>query len=141
MFPKPQPYDHTLVHQPSDANLSESDIETPTYNSPLKGRHPIDYSKFKTKVCRNYMLGLRCPWEHRCAFSHGPVSGRNASAGAPPPPPPYSAAATESATAPPSYASFVASDSPDASRPPTPPHYPTKFRYDPYTTQGVVFEN
>lgn len=136
MFTKPLSYEQALINQSSDVNFSESDVETPTFNSPLKSRQPIDYSKFKTKMCRNYMLGLRCPWEDRCAFSHGPVAGRNA----PPPPPPYSVVA-DSTAAPPSYASFVASDSPDGSRPPTPPQYPTKFRYDPYTTQGVVFEN
>lgn len=31
----------------------------------------IDYSKFKTKLCRNFSLGLPCPFGDSCAFSHG----------------------------------------------------------------------
>ncbi|CUF25055.1 zinc finger protein, putative [Bodo saltans] len=135
----------------SDANLSESDVDSPLYNNtPIKGsrNNSIDYSKFKTKVCRNYMLGLRCPFEDRCAFSHGPIPRSNsASVAAPPPPPSYADSVNESAIAdadadaPPTYENFLTTESPDCSQPPSPPQYPSKYRYDPYSCQGVIFEN
>lgn len=31
----------------------------------------IDYGKYKTKLCRNYLMGQPCPFESRCAFAHG----------------------------------------------------------------------
>ena len=123
--------------QHSDVNSSESDIDSPAY-TPMKGRQPIDYSKFKTNMCRNYMLGLRCPFEDRCAFAHGPIPSR----GQAPPPPSYNSTVIgESLCAPPSYSAFVSNESPSDSRPQTPPQYPAKYRYDPYNPQGVVFEN
>jgi hypothetical protein len=126
----------------SDANLSESDIDSPLYASPMKGSRntSIDYSKFKTKICRNYMMGLRCPFEDRCAFAHGPIS-RQQQPASPPPPPTYAESVVTDAAAPPTYANFLATESPDASRPPSPPQYPVKYRYDPYSCNGVVFEN
>jgi len=31
----------------------------------------IDYGKYKTKLCRNFIMGVPCPFESRCVFSHG----------------------------------------------------------------------
>jgi hypothetical protein len=31
----------------------------------------IDYAKYKTKLCRNFLMGLPCPFESRCVFAHG----------------------------------------------------------------------
>ncbi|CCW68089.1 unnamed protein product [Phytomonas sp. Hart1] len=41
----------------------------------------IDPTKLKTKVCRNYALGLPCPFEQRCAFSHGDAATRSPTTG------------------------------------------------------------
>lgn len=130
-----------LRSQFSDANLSESDVENGSPTKLETGAPPrIDYTKYKTKYCRNYVMGFRCPFEDRCAFAHGPYQVR---AAPPPPPPSYSEAVTEAlvSVAPPPYSALVASDSPSDSRPPSPPQYPTKYRFDPYTTTGVRFEN
>eukprot|EP00796_Vickermania_ingenoplastis_P005966 gene5966-4275_t len=40
------------------------------FSNSTKRRAKIDYSKYKTKICRHYQLGS-CPFEDRCAFSHG----------------------------------------------------------------------
>jgi hypothetical protein len=134
----------------SDANLSESDVDSPLYNTtPVKAarNNSIDYSKFKTKMCRNYMLGLRCPFEDRCAFSHGPIPRSNSTlvATPPPPPPTYAESVNETtiadADALPTYENFLSTESPDGSQPSSPPQYPSKYRYDPYSCQGVIFEN
>lgn len=36
-----------------------------------KKRRFIDSAKYKTKLCRNYVMGIPCPFAERCAFSHG----------------------------------------------------------------------
>eukprot|EP01063_Lacrimia_lanifica_P033270 TRINITY_DN5869_c0_g1_i4.p2 TRINITY_DN5869_c0_g1~~TRINITY_DN5869_c0_g1_i4.p2 ORF type:complete len:320 (+),score=136.21 TRINITY_DN5869_c0_g1_i4:82-1041(+) len=33
----------------------------------------IDHTKYKTKMCRNYLKGQVCPFGDRCAFAHGEV--------------------------------------------------------------------
>ncbi|CCW61612.1 unnamed protein product [Phytomonas sp. EM1] len=59
--------------------MEDLSAATPMYNeptvdytgSPRRRVQRIDTTKLKTKVCRNYAHGLPCPFEHRCAFSHG----------------------------------------------------------------------
>jgi hypothetical protein len=117
--------------------LFEPVVGSPTTASPSSpSKNVIDYSKFKTKLCRNFLMGLPCPFESRCAFAHSMEEQAQGRAMAPAIP------------RPPSYHDFVAtasvseaalSDSQDSSRPSTPPAYPSRFRYDPYTPAGVIF--
>ena len=99
-------------------------------------RAPIDVTKYKTKMCRNFLLGIPCPFEDRCAFAHGNRQMRSSRASAQPSP----------LKEPPSYNQFMKAadspvDSPRSETPiPPPPGYPSRFRFDPYNTQGVVFE-
>jgi len=98
-------------------------------------RCSIDVTKYKTKMCRNYMLGLPCPFEDRCAFAHGNGqirSNRSSNQGSP-------------SKAPPTYNAFLLAtdspvDSPRSNSPHPPPSYPSRFRFDPYSAQGIVFE-
>jgi len=113
-------------------------VQTPFHTSPMKSKYPsqrIDQTKVKTKMCRNYQLGIPCPFEDRCAFVHGPIVG--AAASAPPPPPPTY---TESFQ---NWNSESFNDSPISSPrlDSPPPPYAQKFRHDPYHPQGIVFEN
>ena len=116
-----------------------SSLSTPVSASPQKA--VIDYSKFKTKLCRNYLMGIACPFESRCAFAHGPEEQQAARAAA--------NACSPTIPSPPSYTAFIsASDSMDdlsgsgaTSRPNTPPAYPTRFRYEPYSQAGIIFAN
>jgi len=121
-------YYFNYPHQQQQLPLGAQQQQGP--HSPHHNRRPvIDYSKFKTKMCRHYLMGLPCPFEDRCAFAHGNDQIRNQAL--PPPPPP-----------PPSYHHFIGSvpESPTESRPDTPPAYPTRFRYEPYSPNGVVYE-
>mmetsp|Transcript_32427 Transcript_32427/g.37485 ORF Transcript_32427/g.37485 Transcript_32427/m.37485 type:complete len:137 (+) Transcript_32427:76-486(+) len=118
--------------QNSEAGFSESDIDSPMYTPSKAGQGK---SSSSVKMCRNFMLGVHCPFEDRCAFSHGPVVNRRSSTTVPPPPPSYAATVND---APPTYTEFIHSEPVVASRPPTPP-YPAKFRYDPYNRDGVVY--
>ena len=34
-------------------------------------RQPIDRQKLKTKLCRNFAMGIDCPYKEKCAFAHG----------------------------------------------------------------------
>lgn len=144
MYAKSLFISESSMSQHSEANLSESDVDSPTsFPTPVKlnRNNSIDYSKFKTKMCRNFLMGVPCPFEDRCAFAHGPLPrGQLEAADEADAPPSYAEAVVVTA-APPSYASFLTVDSPDVSRPPSPPQYPAKFRYDPYSCQGVIFEN
>ena len=125
-------------------SISEYEV-MPNSASPRK--NAIDYTKFKTKLCRHFLMGLQCPFEDRCAFAHGHTV-TTADTESP-------MISPKSATAPPAYGSFVDIESPTDSRPPSPPsygataapapaynsapEYPSRFRHDPYNGSGVVF--
>lgn len=138
--------DNSYMMSQSSWDIPESpDTLSPYYMSPVKGKlsNPIDQSKIKTKMCRNYQLGLPCPFEDRCAFVHGPVIVTKTStvvALAPPPPPPSYTDALQTAW---NSNSDSFNDSPVSSprMESPPPAYPQKFRYDPYHPQGIVYEN
>lgn len=112
---------------------SDSSFEmppSPSYEETVGSLHnaKIDQAKYRTRMCRNYLMGVPCPFESRCVFAHGDVQLR-------------------AQDLPPTYDSLVDSmmnsptvGTPDTSRPTTPPSYPTRFRYDPYTAIGIVFE-
>ena len=36
-----------------------------------KGAPAVDLAKFRTKVCRNWSMGIHCQFAERCAFAHG----------------------------------------------------------------------
>ena len=91
-------------------------------------RNTIDYSKFKTKMCRHYAMGQQCPFEDRCAFAHGEQQ-----VAPPPPPPSYDLFVTHSSANPPESPMDTSSD--------TPPAYPSRFRYDPYSPSSIIFVN
>jgi hypothetical protein len=119
---------------------STQDFQTPTVYQQGQGnnrRTAIDYSKFKTKMCRHFLMGMQCPFEDRCAFAHGNLEQfRTAS-------PMKQQSSSSSSLAPPSYSTFIGSsmsDSPVDSRPDTPPAYPTRYRFEPYSSSGIVYE-
>ena len=80
---------------------------SPTRRSRDEFSEAIDQSKYKTKMCANFMAGLPCHFGDRCAFAHGHVelrhsrasgghvpatiasAGRGSPSGAPQPPPSY----------------------------------------------------
>jgi len=134
----------------SDRSLSNVELGADTFEFPQGGRpakNSIDYSKFKTKMCRHYLNGYQCPFEDRCAFSHGEAPRSR------PPPPSFQEYQSSVETSPvkglppppPSYDDSVAvfgSDSPvEPEEINTPPSYPTRFRYEPYSVAGIVFES
>ncbi|KAH9579919.1 E3 ligase [Trypanosoma melophagium] len=86
------------------------------------GRRGVDFSKFRTRMCRNYTMGLACPFGENCAFSHGDAEPQAARVdeGEMPPPPPYAEAVETELM--------------------LPPAYPSRFRHDPYSFSGVLFE-
>jgi hypothetical protein len=146
-------------------------------------RHPrncrIDYSKYKTRLCRHFVRGMPCPFGDRCVFAHieevekmvvkvpasmpaSPLDPRmriytpeteslpeedcrsseccgdcyvrpcsdgqqqQQSSAALPPPPSYEAALeTEKGVT--SSESFL------------PPSYPLRYRFDPYSPQGIAY--
>ena len=135
----------------SEHSASNVDLAADAFDFPQVGgrtvKNSIDYSKFKTKLCRHYLNGFQCPFEDRCAFSHGeaprsrqpPPSFQEYQSsvesspvkGLPPPPPSYH----ESVAA-------LGSDSPrDSEEISTPPSYPTRFRYEPYSVVGIIYES
>lgn len=63
------------MHSPASPLYRGDHFHLPTSPIHRKPQHSvsnkIDYTKFKTKMCRNYAMGLPCPFESRCAFSHG----------------------------------------------------------------------
>ncbi|KAF8295148.1 zinc finger protein ZFP1 [Trypanosoma cruzi] len=79
-----------------------------------------NYSKFRTRVCRNYSMGITCPFGERCAFSHGEPdkSHVRTEEAELPPPPPYPEGV---------HAEIM-----------LPPAYPSRFRHDPYGPEGFV---
>ncbi|KAG5498716.1 hypothetical protein JKF63_03004 [Porcisia hertigi] len=130
----------------------------------------IDVTKLKTKACRYYVLGVTCPFGDTCAFSHSePVSPTayaparftakspasvnfedlfksgsgqlsdtqsTDAAGEVPervvfgqPPPAYDIALKESETMAAATEELV-----------TPPAYPKRFRFDPYSVTWIAFE-
>jgi len=116
---------------PGYPDASESHIGTPTH--PVYRRAAIDYTKFKTKPCRNFSMGLPCQFEDRCAFAHGderPVFAAPETAATAPPPPSYESL----------FCSTTASLTPDDdSGAGTPPAYPSRYRFDPYSGCGIIF--
>lgn len=154
-------FDNIVPSSPT-GGAPTSPLKSPTGGNHRGNRSAIDYSKFKTKVCRNYLLGIPCPFEDRCAFAHGDVQSQpqghregpptstasnndscsdHGERGMPPPPPPP-APLGGSCALPPSYDDFITSgtESPVESRPATPP-YPARYRYEPYSMAGIVYEN
>jgi len=124
--------------------------QSPSYARPSK----IDYSKFKTRLCRHYVNGNQCPYEDRCAFSHGePFTAAPADARNRAPPPSFTEYQSSGANSPvkgappppPSYLESVltmnSDDSPTESGPGTPPSYPSRFRYEPYSVAGIIYEH
>lgn len=110
--------------QPLTPTYSDARSETSAGfgNSLRYGRRGVDYTKFRTRLCRNFQAGAACPFGDRCAFSHGEAeeSGRRAAESDVPPPPSYAEAVQTEAV--------------------MPPAYPSRFRHDPYSFNGVMFE-
>ncbi|KAH9579861.1 E3 ligase [Trypanosoma melophagium] len=79
--------------------------------------------KFRTRMCRNYTMGLACPFGENCAFSHGDAEPQAARVdeGEMPPPPPYAEAVETELM--------------------LPPAYPSRFRHDPYSVHGFMYED
>ncbi|PBJ78796.1 zinc finger protein ZFP1 [Trypanosoma cruzi cruzi] len=92
--------------------------------NPRYGRRGVDYRQVPDRGCgRNYSMGITCPFGERCAFSHGEPDKshvRTEEAELPPPPP---------------YPEGVQAEIM------LPPAYPSRFRHDPYSFNGVLFEN
>jgi len=127
----------------------------------------IDYNKYKTKLCRNYLMGVPCPFEHRCVFAHGedqipahtgseagfdaPQSPSSAYAGGMDFPMQYAALHNTSGSDdevslhPPTYETFIANTmivetaSPIDSDPASPVS-PIRYRHDPYHPDGYVLK-
>ncbi|RNF09715.1 zinc finger protein ZFP1 [Trypanosoma rangeli] len=111
-----QPHSPTLSDERSENSVGFN-------NASRYGRRGVDYSKFRTRVCRNFSMGIPCPFGERCAFSHGDPEAstvRMEEAELPPPPPYSEAHQTEIML---------------------PPAYPSRFRHNPYDFNGVLFEN
>ncbi|RNC31274.1 zinc finger protein ZFP1 [Trypanosoma cruzi] len=115
----------TRIMQPQTPTFSDarSDNSVGFNTNPRYGRRGVDYSKFRTRVCRNYSMGITCPFGERCAFSHGEPdkSHVRTEEAELPPPPPYPEGV---------HAEIM-----------LPPAYPSRFRHDPYSFNGVLFEN
>ncbi|CAD2218059.1 zinc finger protein ZFP1 [Angomonas deanei] len=116
------------------ASFSEEDLSLSR-----KNRNKIDYSKFKTKLCRNYLNGIPCPFEDRCAFAHGETEA-NAEVQSP-------VSAIHASFAARKEGSDSFSDSQELPPPPSyeesvqPPVYPARFRHDPYSsTSAFTYE-
>lgn len=150
---------------PTSPIYSDNGFEYPT--SPVR-RSPgsrIDYSKFKTKLCRHFVQGSRCPFEDRCAFSHGDGVTEEAPREMIARPRTYllareaerkalderdllegsmeTASSSDSYTAPPppSYDVAVQEDLFVGSDAYTmPPAYSVRYRYDPYSPTCVMYE-
>jgi len=100
---------------------------SPTSGAPSKRNKTssIDSHKYKTKLCRNFIMGVPCPFEDRCVFAHGEdqlvapsVSGpeNHVRDAAPLPPPSYTASITAGAV-------NFPSPQKRSSAPPPPPTY------------------
>ncbi|KEG06614.1 zinc finger protein ZFP1 [Trypanosoma grayi] len=100
---------------------SDTRSESGIFSSSRYGRRGVDHSRYKTRMCRNYTMGVHCPFGERCAFSHGEpeVNQMRVEENELPPPPPYSEAIQ---------AEMV-----------LPPAYPSRFRHDPYSFGGIAF--
>lgn len=87
------------------------------------GRRGVDYTKYRTRRCRNYEMGLVCPFGERCAFSHGESEANSMSM----------EEAEMMSVLPPSYEEATQTGV-------IPPAYSSRFRYDPYSFTGVMYE-
>jgi len=162
------------TYTPTGSYDDLSDLPLAHTNSPskfhgAKRSSAIDYQKYRTKLCRNFQMGLPCPFEDRCVFAHGDVEVRTptsnsasniifrnadsisnaASAEFPVYSPPSPASTTNAAL--PTYESFMAAAvsnsiiaspsiaTPEDSQPSTPPS-PIRYRFDPYRPEGIVYE-
>ncbi|KPI90183.1 zinc finger protein ZFP1 [Leptomonas seymouri] len=118
-------------------------------------RHPInsriDYTKYKTRLCRHFIRGLSCPFRDRCAFSHGEeiaamMLKQRASV---PSSPPESRASADSESQQQSHEQLQPPPSYEASsmflvRATTteiflPPSYPRRYRFDPYSPHAIAY--
>ena len=55
-------------HRHPDSSDGTSDF---LMTAPEQKRRSIDAAKYKTKMCRNFVMGIPCPFNEKCAFSHG----------------------------------------------------------------------
>ena len=46
-------------------------MHTATQETAAKKRPSIDAARCKSKLCRNFVMGIPCPFNETCAFSHG----------------------------------------------------------------------
>eukprot|EP00796_Vickermania_ingenoplastis_P005964 gene5964-4273_t len=115
----------------------------------------IDYSKYKTKICRHYQFGS-CPFEDRCAFSHGDDASPEMSPEASPRHPRRVKSESTMISDEHDHQSESTSNSDTSPIPPPPAYevatltdcmmetllyYPSRFRYDPYSYDGIRVEN
>lgn len=170
--PPPPPRQLPLPQQAPQPNTPpQSQPETPMLARGMSARgmgnqSAIDYGKYRTKLCRNFMMGAPCPFENRCVFAHGedqlarpgefdPRTAASStsmySAEFPSVGSGYFANASsddETPMSPPTYESFIASAngflgepaSPIDGSDPATPIAPVSFRHDPYRPEGVVFK-
>lgn len=150
------------MQSPSSPLFSDSGMDfLASHHGHPRRSNRIDHTKLKTRMCRNYMNGMPCPFEDRCAFSHSRISGVQSptsydmgnkrrlyqtasprgddylamdsvsesqdSCGAIPPPPTYEAAISEDQLL-------------RTQEYTKPPAYPSRFRYDPYSYAGIMYE-
>lgn len=80
--PRPAPMTPTAVNGGGGAGELASESQFPNTPTAFGAGAPHDAAKYKTKLCRNFMLGHGCSFEDRCVFAHGEDQ-----LGAPPPPP------------------------------------------------------
>ncbi|PWU96609.1 hypothetical protein C4B63_18g330 [Trypanosoma cruzi] len=109
------------IHTEQGEMWKSTSSKTISENSTTHSKNrDTNYSKFRTRVCRNYSMGITCPFGERCAFSHGEPDKshvRTEEAELPPPPP---------------YPEGVQAEIM------LPPAYPSRFRHDPYGPEGFV---
>jgi hypothetical protein len=105
----------------------------------------IDTHKYRTKLCRNHMMGIRCPFEDRCVFAHGDEQVRPSSGLQTPTPEPVSmsplSAPVLTAAAMTNNAALLAPPSPPACQaaPPALPSY-ENFMHSAVSASGVFSE-
>lgn len=65
-----------------DEAAYEAEVATPltpeTYYRQGSQAGKIDYTKYRTKMCRNALMGIECPFRDRCVFAHSDVELRTA---------------------------------------------------------------
>lgn len=145
---------------PASPIYSDGGLEFPQSPQPRSSLR-IDYTKFRTKMCRHYLQKVPCPFEDRCVFSHGTHSpGLSSSSDSPmssqrrPQKADKSSQSDDSIGSecpsesnsdscaveqPPEYSAAVQDDSISAMY--SPPAYPRRYRYDPYSFTGILYES